>query len=198
MPMTTTLGPEIPFSEIEKEFQETFGYVRQDIKAIQDLGLSYSIALLVCCACEMLAWHRDLNDGQTYHVFTSLLPDTEPYSVIGKPLWESLRNGLAHKFRPDTIKIEGDEWRIAIRSWTSELCISFTKGDPKNKVPHWIHLYIRTLSSRVISLIDAYEQELLTGTDARRRFYEKSKHFVRTIPPEAARLADAFRSFLET
>ena len=52
---------EIAFKEIEKEFNETFGYVRQDIAEIlkKNLGLNYTIALLVCCACEMLTWHRE-------------------------------------------------------------------------------------------------------------------------------------------
>jgi len=106
----------IAFKEIEKEFNETFGYVRQDIAEIlkKNLALNYTIALLVCCACEMLTWHRDLRDDQAYKVFTSLLPDTEPCKAVGKTLWEALRNGLAHNFRPDTIKIEDDEWRFTI------------------------------------------------------------------------------------
>ena len=98
---------EIAFREIEQEFRQTFGYVRQDIAEIlnKNLGLNYTIALLVCCACEMLTWYRGLRDDQASEVFTSLLPDTEPYKAIGKTLWEALRNGLAHKFRPDTIRI---------------------------------------------------------------------------------------------
>jgi hypothetical protein len=109
---------EIAFKEIEKEFSETFGYVRGDIAAIlkKNIGLNYTIALLVCCACEMLTWHRGLRDDQAYEVFISLLPDTELYKAIGRTLWEALRNGLAHKFRPDTIRIEDDEWRFAISS----------------------------------------------------------------------------------
>jgi hypothetical protein len=61
---------------------------------------------------------------------------------------------------------------------------------------HWIHLNIRELSSRVITQIDAYEQELRTNADARLRFREKSKIYLKTIPAEAVRVADALRSFL--
>jgi hypothetical protein len=180
---------EITFKDIEKEFNETFGYVRQDIAEIleKNLGLNYTIALLVCCACEMLTWHRDLSDDE---VFTSLLPDTEPYKAIGKTLWEALRNGLAHKFRPDTIRIEDEEWRFTISSQHGPH-MSVTKGQP-----HWIHLNIRAFSSRVISQIGAYEQELRTSADARLSFHEKSKKYIRTIPAEAARIADALRSVL--
>jgi hypothetical protein len=183
---------EIAFKEIEKEFNETFGYVRQDIAEIlkKNLGLNYTIALLVCCACEMLTWHRDLRDDQAYEVFTSLLPDTDSYKAVGKTLWEALRNGLAHKFRPDTIRIEDEEWRFTISSQSGPH-MSVTKGQP-----HWIHLNVRVFSSRVISRIDAYEQELRTSADARLSFHEKSKRYIRTIPAEAARIAEALRSVL--
>ena len=180
----------IPFNEIQAEFNETFGYIRQDIAELlkTNLGLNYTIALLVCCACEMLTWHRDLRGDQAYEIFTSLLPDTESYKAAGKTLWEALRNGLAHKFRPDTIKIGDEQWRFTISSQAGSH-ISVTKGQP-----HWMHLNIRVFSLRVISQIDAYEQELRTSADARFAFHEKSKRCSRTIPEDAARIADALRS----
>ena len=182
---------EIVFKEIEKEFGETFGYVRQDIVELlkSDRPLHYTVALLVCCACEMLTWHRGLRDDQANEVFTSLLPDTEPYRAAGKTLWKALRNGLAHNFRPATIKIGDDEWRFTITSHRSGPRMSVTKGKP-----HWIHLNIRDFSSRVSLQIDAYEQELRTNADARLRFHEKSgKYYVKTLRSEAARVADALR-----
>ena len=133
---------------------------------------------------------RDLRDDQAYEVFTSLLPDTDSYKAIGKTLWEALRNGLAHKFRPDTFRIEDEEWRFTISSQSGPQ-MSVTKGQP-----NWIHLNVRVFSSRVISRIDAYEQELRTSADARLSFHEKSKRYIRTIPAEAARIADALRSVL--
>jgi hypothetical protein len=182
---------EIGFKEIEKEFSETFGYIRQDIAELlkNDRPLHYTVALLVCCACEMLTWHRGLRNDQAHEVFTSLLPDAEPYNAVGKAFWEALRNGLAHNFRPETIKIGDDEWRFTIRSGPR---IRVMKGDP-----HRIHLNIRDLSSRVNLQIDAYEQELQTSADARLTFHEKSgKSYVKTIPTEAARIAVALRSVL--
>jgi len=185
---------EIVFKQIEKEFSETFGYVRQDIVELlkNDRPLHYTVALLVCCACEMLTWHRGLRDDQAHEVFTSLLPDTEPYKGAGKTLWEALRNGLAHNFRPDTIKIGDDEWRFSISSRRGGPRMSITKGKP-----HWIHLNIRDFSSRVTLQINAYEQELRTSSGARLRFHEKSgMDYVKKIPPEAARVAGALRSVL--
>jgi hypothetical protein len=142
---------EIAFREIEKEFKETFGYVRQDIDAIlkTNLKLHYTVTLLVCCACEMLTWHRGLRDDEAYEVFTSLLPEEEPYKVLGKTMWEALRNGLAHKFRPATIRIENDEWRFTISS-DGGSDVTASRGKP-----NWIGLNIRVLSARVISQISA-------------------------------------------
>lgn len=170
---------EISFNEIEKEFSETFGYVRGDLAELlkNDHPLHYTVALLVCCACEMLTWHRGLRDDQAHEVFTSLLPDAEPYKAFGKTFWEALRNGLAHTFRPATIKIGDDEWRFAISSDPTGPRIRVMKGDP-----HWIYLNIRDLSSRVNFQIDVYEQELRTSAEARLT--------------EAARIAVALRSVL--
>jgi len=181
------------FKEIEKEFNETFVYIKNDIAKIleKDLKLHYTIALLVCCACEMLTWHRGLRDDQAHEVFTSLLPGTDPYRALGKTLWEALRHGLAHRFRPYTIRIEDDDWRFTISSPQSGPYLSVTKGQP-----NWIRLNIRAFSSRVISEIDAYEQQLRTNADARLRFHEKSKRYVKTIPAEAARIVDALNSVL--
>jgi hypothetical protein len=138
----------------------------------------------------MLAWHRDLRKDQ---VFTSLLPDTKPYKVVGKTFWEALRNGLAHNFRPATIKVEDDEWRFSIssQSWPH----IFSKGQP-HQPQHWIHLNIRACSERVISQIDAYELELRTSPDARLSFHEKSKENIKPIPTKAVDIAAALRSVL--
>jgi hypothetical protein len=95
------MASDVLFSDIQEEFDQTFGYVRQDIGAILNkyLRLHYTIMLLTCCACEMLAWHNEVPE---HAVFVALLPDTPDYKRIGKTLWEALRNGLAH---PDTIII---------------------------------------------------------------------------------------------
>jgi hypothetical protein len=78
---------EIVFKKIENEFSETFGFVRQDIVELlkNDQPLHYTVALLVCCACEMLTWHRGLRDDQAHKVFTSLLPDTSLIRQQARP-----------------------------------------------------------------------------------------------------------------
>src|SRR5690349_5230435 len=182
------------FNQIEKEFSETFGYIRQDIAELlkSDGPLHYTVALLVCCACEMLTWHRGLRDSQAHLVFTSLLPDGESYQAVGKTLWEALRNGLAHNFRPATIKIGHDEWRFAIFSDRTGPRTRITRGKP-----HWIYLNIRDFSSRVNLQIDGYEEELRTSPDARLTFLKKSRrYYVKTLSKEATSVGSALRSLL--
>lgn len=180
---------EVAFAEIEKEFRETFGYVRQDIAAIRkaNLGLNYTVALLICCACQMLAWHKDLEDDQ---VFTSLLPDTEAYQVIGKTMFEALRNGLAHRFRPDTIKIGNQQWRFAIY-WRGGSNLRASEGEP-----NWLPLNVKVLEEQLAAKIDAYEEELRQSASARLGFREKSKRCIRDIPPQATRIAEAWKAML--
>ena len=100
-------------------------------------------------------------------------------------------SALAHNFRPDTIRIQDDEWRFTISSHQSGPYMSVTKGRP-----HWIRLNIRAVSSRLIPQIDAYEQELRTNADARLRFHEKSKKYIKLIRSDATRIGDALRSVL--
>ena len=160
----------VSFESIESEFNETFGYVARDIAFLLEkkTGLNYTIALLVCCDCEMLTWHQGLKD---YQVFTSLLPNTEPYKAAGKTLWEALRHGLAHNFRPKTIvTMNNEEWRFTISSQPNFPQMSVTKGQP-----HWVHINIRELAERVISKIAAYEKELRTRAGARSTFVRRVK-----------------------
>jgi hypothetical protein len=181
----------VRFRDIEDEFNQTFGYVRQDIRAIlrNDLRLHYTITLLVCCACEMLAWHQGVPE---HHVFTPLLPKTEHYRTIGKTLWEALRNGLAHSFRPQTIEIGDDKWRFSISSGSNPV-VTATPGDP-----HWIHLNVRGLSNELISHIDTYEQELRTSEAARVRFHERSRRTIKPIGENATSITQSLKAIMAT
>jgi len=175
------------WADIEKEFDESLGYVRQDIGWLRehDSGLNYTVALLICCACDMLAWHRDVPDHQ---VFTSLLPDDESYRAIGKSMFEALRNGLAHRFRPDTIKIGVDQFRFTL-SWKGRTHLGVINGDPP-----WLVLNVKVLEESVIAQIDEYQEELKRSETARIAFQEHFKNCVKEIPEAAERVARGWRS----
>ncbi len=187
-----TKATDVAFAQIEKEFKETFGYVRQDMAEIRkaDLGLNYTVTLLICSACQMLAWHRDLKDHQ---IFTSLLPNDERYRLIGKTIFEALRNGLAHRFRPDTVKIGNEQWRFSI-AWQGGPHASAIEGKP-----NWLQLNVKVLAERITAQIDAYHVELQNSARARVNFQGKSKKCVKDVnekPEQLARIAEAWRSVL--
>ena len=179
----------IVFSEIEKEFKETFGYVRQDIAAIRGkgLGLNCTVALLICCACEMLAWHKDMKG---HEVFALLLPDEKSYQMIAKKMFDALRNGLAHSFRPQTIRIGGDEWRFSL-AWQTGPHLSVIRG-----TPNWLRLNVKVFSERITDQINAYEVELRNSLPARRNFQLKAGKCVTEVPPNAKSLIVAWKSVL--
>lgn len=178
----------VPFSEIQEEFDETFGYVRQDIQAVlkSDLRLHYTLALLTCCACEMLSWHK--GHRNPHAIFVELLPRTPHHQQTGRTLWEALRNGLAHRFRPDTIQIDTTSWRFSISSG-AEPIIGCRLGDPL-----WIQINIRRFSSLVIERIDAYEQELRTSAEACSKFKELSEKTTKVISNEAANVREGLNA----
>ncbi len=178
------------FNDIEKEFKETFGYVRQDIAAIRkkELGLNYTVALLICCACEMLAWHKDV---QEHEVFALLLPDENSYQMIAKKMFDALRNGLAHRFRPQTIRIGSNEWRFSL-AWQTGPHLSVIRG-----TPNWLRLNVKVLSARITDQINAYEAELRNSSAAPRNFESKSRKCVTEVPPSAKSLTAAWKSILD-
>ena len=89
----------LSFADIEKEFDESLGYIKNDISALcrQNETVNYTVGLLVSCGCEVLAGGRigkkpQPDDSQV--VLAELLPDDD-WKALVKPLWEALRNGLA-------------------------------------------------------------------------------------------------------
>ena len=185
---------DVTFAQISREFDETFGYVRQDIAAIRrtDLGLNYTVALLICCACEMLAWHRSLKADQ---VFTSLLPDEERWRLLGKKIFKALRNGLAHKFRPNTVKAGSEQWRFSI-AWQDGPPVKVIRTK-KTDEPNWLQPNAKVLEERLTAQINAYHEELRTSASARVNFVEVSKKSIIEIPDDAERIAAGWKRLLD-
>ena len=80
----------LSYADIEKEFEESLGYVRNDITLLcrHNSGLDYTVALLIGCACESLA------DGgastSKEGVLAELLPDGD-WRLLAKPLFNGKR-----------------------------------------------------------------------------------------------------------
>jgi hypothetical protein len=136
----------------------------------------------------MLAWHKNMADDQ---VFTSLLPNDQPWKTLGKIIFEALRNGLAHRFRPDTLKIGNEAWRFRIY-WHDGTPIDAVRGNP-----NWVVLSAKSLEQRVIERIDAYEKELRHDPYARVTFAEKSQKSIRRVPAQARNVVSEWNMLID-
>ena len=108
---------QVSFADIRGEFDETLGYIRQDITWLLDhnSGLNYTIALLVGCGCETLADCRGGTKRKGEKVFAELLPSGE-LQVLANRLYGALRDGLAHGFDTKHLSVDGAEHQIYLDS----------------------------------------------------------------------------------
>lgn len=154
------------WEDIRQEYKETFGYIRNDIAAIcnSKYQLQYTVLLLACCACEMIAAHQR---EHVPRVFLRLSTNGQLNDTHAKILWDAVRNGLAHRFRPHAIRINEESLRFRF-FWGrgKPMQIGPTGGDGVR----WIDMNTLTLAERVIALIDEYEAQLKSSPDARRLF----------------------------
>ena len=154
----------LSFEDIKKEFDESLGYIRQDINWLceHDCSLNYTVALLIGCACEALS---DGGVGASKHtVLAELLPEGE-WRLIAKPLFDALRNGLAHSFDTKHLMV-GDEPIQIYMQWRMRDVIAALPADGKIG----IFLGIKSLAKALIAKIDAFEAKLKSDDAACRRF----------------------------
>jgi hypothetical protein len=155
----------LTFDDIANEFKESLGYIRQDIRWLckHNSGLNYTVALLVGCACEALS------DGGAYpskeRALAELFPD-EDWKKLAKPLFDAIRNGLAHSFDTKHIHVNGQVVQIVF-AWGPAPLVRIGpfagQGDG---------LYVGTilLGKSVCALIDQFEATLRNDPAACQRF----------------------------
>jgi hypothetical protein len=155
----------LSFADIENEFDESLGYIKNDVSALcrQNEKVNYTVALLVGCGCEVMAEGR--GDGKRPHeVFAELLPPND-WKVLAKPLYEALRNGLAHKFDTKHLHVKGESIQIYF-SWTRKQIVDICSAGGG------LGLFIgtRPLGALFCTKIEEFRQELQTDAAARERF----------------------------
>ena len=155
----------ITYREIEKEFNESLGYIHDDIQTLctGTATLNYTVALLVGVACEAL------EDARAYpnkiKAFEELLPDTE-WKKLARPLFDAIRHGLAHKFDTKHIHVNGKVIQIYL-SWSMPevICIKRTSGQEDG-----LFLGTRQLGAGIYRKIQEYRTKLQNDADACQRF----------------------------
>jgi hypothetical protein len=119
--------------------------------------------------------------------------------VLGKSISEALRNGLAHRFRPHTFKIEKEYWRFKI-VWKGRQLTSITEREPTKEPgkdnPNWLWLSAEVLQERITAQIDAYEKELRDSERARINFRKQTEKSLIDLS-RAEKVAAALKSLAD-
>jgi hypothetical protein len=152
----------ISYADITKEFDESLGFIRNDITALcnQQETVNYTVALLIGCACEALA---DGGAGNSKdRVFAEMLPEGD-WRVLAKPLFDALRNGLAHSFDTKHLHMGADEIQIHI-SWNLTAIVEPTQDGLG------ILVGIRSLAARLCAKINEFQALLQEDEQARKKF----------------------------
>ncbi len=171
----------VSFGEIEKNFNETFGFIEADLKRILDLevGGNYAVALLVACACDTLAEYR-YGKGQGTEVFKELLPlpEDSPYRKAAEPIYRALRNGLVHRYDGYNIRFNEQTLCIAI-AWKEGKHLSVRIIDG---VPNLI-LNVRQLCDALFQEFENYRCFLKEkqNAQARESFLYRSKKNIKEV-----------------
>jgi hypothetical protein len=159
---------QVSFAEIKGEFDETLGYIRQDIKWLLDhnSGLNYTIALLVGCGCEILAGCRGGTKRRGEMVFAELLPSGELQVLVNR-LYTALRDGLAHGFDTKHLLVDGTEHQIYLDSRGPQgiAIVNYSRGIG-------LRIGIRSLAEALCEKITEFETLLRNDEEARKRFQD--------------------------
>ena len=179
----------ISWPQIRQEFNESFGYLRDDISRLRESkeAFGYTATLLICCTCDCIAWHKDIPE---YKVLGSLLPSEQPYPKIAEKMFEALRNGLAHRFRPNTLSSGRDQYRFAV-DWRSGRHLKTRHGDP-----NWIFLDLVVMCSGALSAIEDFQKELKESAAARSTFNRQHNKKLLTRIEDSAN-AEAWKSLMK-
>ncbi len=113
------------FGDIYAEFKDSFGYIRGDIRAICSAKetVNYTVALLVGCACEMLAAAR----GDRKHPERILEEILEPqWRPLAACLSNALQNGLVHGFDTKHLMVDGVAHQMYM-SWKARDPVKLTR-----------------------------------------------------------------------
>jgi hypothetical protein len=158
--------PSMPltYAEIEKEFDESLGYIHDDIRALCSgtQTLNYTVALLVGVACEALEDAGASPNRIT--VLEDLLPDAE-WKRLAKPLFDAIRHGLAHNFDTKHIYVNGTAVQIYF-SWNMAKIIHIAQVNGHDA----LYLGTRRLGAGICEKIQKFRTKLQTDAHSRERF----------------------------
>ena len=179
------------FAVVKLEFDETLGYIRQDLRWLLEKrsSLNYTIALLIGCGCEMLAACDGDNKRLGERVFAELLPPRRELQALADRLYSALRDGLAHGFDTKHLLVDGTEHQIYLSSLGAQ---EFTIV--RNERGIGLRIGIGVLAEGLCAKITEFEGRLEHDEDARQRFMDARQRTADLNATEAA----AWRALVAT
>lgn len=163
--------------DIKKEFNDSVGYIRQDLRWLQlhNSGLNYTVLLLVGCGCEMLAAIGGDKKRRGEKVFAELLPAGD-WRLLATRLYTALRDGLAHGF--DTKHLDVDRLTVHLFiSWSQRTAIALHPMDSG----YGVHIGAQPMVDALCREIDKLETLLQQDEVVRHRF-KTAAEYQRTAP----------------
>jgi hypothetical protein len=142
--------PELSFADIRKEFDESLGYLKNDISALcrQHETVNYTVALLIACACELMG---KASGRQSHEIFAVLLPANDG-KALAKPrtrhsatVWHTsstrnTRTSTGRLFRCTFAGYRSMRWRFVgprespAQSWAREFSANYCASESTNSV----------------------------------------------------------------
>jgi hypothetical protein len=162
----------LSWADVKREFDESLGYVRQDIRWLRehDCGLNYTVALLVGCGCEMLSAGGEDKGRRGEAIFAKLLP-TSDWRLLADKLYTAIRDGLAHGFDTKQLEVDGQMIQIDI-CWPHSSVIEVRNVDGSVEVL----VGIQPLAAALCAKIDDFEKLLQNDATARKRFRQSREY----------------------
>jgi hypothetical protein len=161
------------FEDIKSEFDETLGYLRNDLDWLitNKPCLHYTVALLVGCGCEMLAACRGPESKRRGEiVLAELLPEGD-WRILAERLYTALRDGLAHGFDTKHIVVDGQQYQISLRSRGRGPQLMFLDSD-RGPI---LSIHIKSIATDLCAKITDFEELLKRDADSRQRFLRASQ-----------------------
>ncbi len=177
------------FTVVMQEFDETLGYIRQDLRWLLEKrsSLNYTIGLLIGCGCEMLAACAGDKKRHGERVFAELLPCSKELQALADRLYSALRNGLAHGFDTKHILVDGAEHQIYLSSQGEQVITAI-----RNDRGIGLLIGVGALAEALCVKITEFEERLRSDEDARRRFMDARQRSAGLNSAEA----NAWRAFV--
>jgi hypothetical protein len=175
---------------IKREFAETLGYIRGDLRWLleKNSGLNYTIGLLIGCGCEMLAACREDGKRLGEKLFAELLPPGE-WQQLADRLYSALRDGLAHGFDTKHLRVDDREHQIYLDSRGRQglYIVNNNRGIG-------LHIGVRELAERLCLKIDEMERLVFDDEAVRERFMKSRQRTADLNTKEA----DAWRALVKS